>query len=964
MQQSRLVAVDSPFGGDAVVFRRLEGREELGRPFEYRVDLLSEDPELRFEEALGRPLSVRMALPDDGTRYFHGLVTDFTQLPGEGRFHAYRVTLRPWLWFLTRAADCRIFPDRAAGHPAEMTAPQIVAELFREFGFTDFRDALSGEYRPREFCVQYRETAFDFVSRLLEEEGIYYWFAHEADKHTLVLADGYGSHERVPGYEEVRFRPPQANDAREEDTIHAWHVAKRIQTGRITLNDFDFERPKSSLVVTAAAPGGQAQSRYEVYDYPGGYRESAPDGEAYARARVEALSSEYERARGRGNVRGFHAGALFRLADHTREDQNREYLLTAVTHRLEGHDYASSGGAGASGGVDYEADFEVGAAAQPYRPLRRTPRARVEGPQTATVVGKAGEKVWTDKYGRVKVQFHWDRCGQQDENSSCWVRVSQNWAGKQWGGMFLPHVGQEVIVEFLEGDPDRPIVTGRVYNALHMPPKALPDGRFQSVLRDDYGNEMIFDASPGDEHIRIHSPHHTSTIELGKSITYTTTSDEKEYTVGDSWSTKYGDTTVTQYGHYHSNFYGEKTSIFVGMEAGAWVGGSAGFTFGAKLSGAIAVCVDVGLGAKYSFFKGNEYSYSQSFAKSVNRNVVLDANDTFQAIGGGHDNTIINADTKQLVLEIGEGDKSDVDKPVKTSLKYFATAAAGFVGAYGGALALDERGAEKAKEAHRQSQRTALAQPEIDALEREYRDADAAHPNAQAEASNARNEATRLRAEADAAEGAWQSLQGDPDADPQAVADAEADFNAKDAAASRAESEADAREATWADIQTKKAEWQEEKAVAEASQGQDMEMTGVGLGTLGVMGLGVLGVSAKAAWAAYKNRASLPATKLVGRKTDARVTLNGDGVWIEVFNRAANPVGTIRMDEKGNVSIAANGKFEVNAGDDIHLRSDKDVVLSGKTLKQVFTKIETNATTGMLPPGPPPMPPKKPKKSF
>lgn len=500
-QKHRLMAVSSPLGEDVLLFRRLTAIEELSRPFEYHLDLLSEDWDIRFDDLLGQTMTVRLELPEnEEPRYFNGYVSRFSYVGTHGRYATYQATLRPWLWLLTRTADCRIFQEKKV--------PDIIKEIFREAGFTDFEEHLSGNYRQWEYCVQYRETDFNFVSRLLEQEGIYYYFKHVNGKHTLVLADSYSAHQPVAGYEEIPYFPPDQHRRLELDYIFNWTVEQHVQPGAYALNDFDFKVPRKGLRCSSAISRQHAQADFEIFDYPGEYVESA-DGDQYARARIEELQAQHEVAHGQGNARGLTVGALFRLTGFPRADQNREYLILSATHQLQTNEYESD----RFGGTEerYECTFSAMDAQQPYRAPRLTPKPVVQGPQTAMVVGKSGEEIWTDEYGRVKVQFHWDRYGKADENSSCWIRVAQNWAGKQWGAVYLPRIGHEVIVEFLEGDPDQPIITGRVYNGMAMPPYELPAQKTKSALKSLSSkggggfNEFRFEDKKGDEQIFIHA---------------------------------------------------------------------------------------------------------------------------------------------------------------------------------------------------------------------------------------------------------------------------------------------------------------------------------------------------------------------------------------------------------------------------------------------------------------------------
>ncbi len=410
------------------------------------------------------------------------------------------MTLRPWLWLLSRTSDCRIFQN--------LSIPQIIKQVFRDLGFSDFEDALSRPYREWEYCVQYRETSFDFVSRLMEQEGIYYFFRHEQDRHVLVLADAYGAHATVPGYTSVPYYPKDEQQ-RERDHMHNWHLVQQVQPGSLELNDYDFQRPSASIDVRSAMPRPHTAGDYPLYDYPGTYVKSE-DGEHYARTRIEALQTLHEQVEFSGNARGLGSGHLFSLTGFSRRDQNREYLILGARYYITQERLESGGGAASA---QFDSSLTCIDAQQSFRPLANTHRPIVKGPQTALVVGPKGEEIWTDQYGRVKVHFYWDRHDQSNENSSCWIRVSQSWAGKNWGSMQIPRIGQEVIVSFLEGDPDRPIITGRVYNAEQTAPYDLPENATQSGMksRSSKGgspanfNEIRMEDKKGLEQLYIHA---------------------------------------------------------------------------------------------------------------------------------------------------------------------------------------------------------------------------------------------------------------------------------------------------------------------------------------------------------------------------------------------------------------------------------------------------------------------------
>jgi type VI secretion system secreted protein VgrG len=501
--------------GDQLLFHRMEGEEELGRPFKYDLTLLSERGDLVLSDLLGQVVTVELDLPDttatpnDGIRYFNGYVTRFSRQGAHGQFHVYSATVHPWLWLLGRATNCRIFQEK--------TVPEIIKEVFRSHGLTDFEESLTEDYASREFVVQYNETDLNFVSRLMEAEGIYYYFTHQADKHLLVLADSYSAHEQVSGYEEVPYIRPGSQQQALPDHLDDWEVAQQMEPGTVFLNDFNFETPKANLLTKRSAPNPHERADFEHYHYPGDYLKSK-EGEGYARLRLEEINVHYEQAKGSGNARGLATGSLFSPTNLPVDSDNREYLLVAATYTIEGPEYETQGG-GPEGEV-FRCTFVAIDSKCPFRPQRSTPRPATSGPQTATVVGEAGEEIWTDKYGRVKVQFHWDREGQRDENSSCWVRVAQVWAGTQWGAIHIPRIGQEVIVDFLEGDPDKPIITGRVYNADNMPPYTLPDNKTQSGIKsrsskggtDKNFNEIRFEDLKGKEELHIQAEKDMSTL--------------------------------------------------------------------------------------------------------------------------------------------------------------------------------------------------------------------------------------------------------------------------------------------------------------------------------------------------------------------------------------------------------------------------------------------------------------------
>ena len=498
-QANRSIAVSTPLGGNKLLLSAMDGSEHLGALFQYELELVSEDPNIDVNKLLGDNMTVRLDRSDGQTRYFNGFVSRFSMVEASPTGGRYQATLVPWMWFLTRTSDCRIFQEK--------TVPDIIKEVFRAHGFSDFDDRLSGSYRTWEYCVQYRETDFNFVSRLMEQEGIYYFFEHENGKHKLVLCDSLSAHEEAKGYEKIRYYPPGGDSVREEEYVSDWSMGYQVQPGEYTLTDFDFTAPKKALLVKSQVKRDHPAAENKMYDYPGEYSERA-DGENYAKARIEEFQCGFEIGRAAANARGVACGYLFKLERYPREDQNRQYLITSASYHLESDSFGSGSGGGAE---TFSCNFTTLDAKQPFRPARVTPKPSIQGPQTGYVSGKSGEEIWTDKYGRIKVKFHWDRYGKADETCSCWIRVAQMWAGKKWGSLFMPRIGQEVIVEFLEGDPDRPIVTGRVYNDDLMPPYELPASATMSTVKSNSSkggggfNEIRFEDKKGEEQIFIHA---------------------------------------------------------------------------------------------------------------------------------------------------------------------------------------------------------------------------------------------------------------------------------------------------------------------------------------------------------------------------------------------------------------------------------------------------------------------------
>lgn len=498
------------FPASDLLLESMSCTEGLSTLTEISASLLSPRSDLDADKILGQPVTFELELRDDGKRFLNGFVTRFSQTGASGRFHRYQAVVRPWLWFLTRTTDCRIFQN--------MKVPDIVKTVFDDHRIAVHDFKLFREYREWDYCVQYRESDFNFVSRLLEHEGIYYRFEHSDGKHQLLLLDSASVHDPQPdGAAELPFFVPGGQAPPDLDFVSRWAMSRSVQPGKFAITDYDFENPSSRLLTRGEQQRAHDLSDAEAFDYPGLFTKP-PDGAQTLENRRDEVQSRFEVFNGSTNAQGLRVGFTFKLKRHPRADQNAEYLVTS-TNLQANNGSSGAGQAGRSDGSGLQCEFSALPAAQQFRPKRSTRKPFVQGPQTAFVVGKQGDEIHTDKFGRVRVQFHWDRLGKKDEKSSCMVRVAQVWAGKNFGAIFIPRVGQEVIVDFLEGDPDQPIITGSVYNGETLPPFKLPDNATQSGFlsrstKDGVvanANMIQFEDKKGAEALNLHAEKNMST---------------------------------------------------------------------------------------------------------------------------------------------------------------------------------------------------------------------------------------------------------------------------------------------------------------------------------------------------------------------------------------------------------------------------------------------------------------------
>ncbi len=499
-QAKRSLSLTTPLGADVLLLNAFTGRESLSRLYSFQLEMASEKDVIDPNAIVGMPVGWSVAHIDQEPRYFHGIVNRFV---AGGRslqnLRLYRAEVVPWFWFLTRSADCRIYQGKKT--------PDIIEDVFNRLGFsgpTYFESKLKGSYNAWEYCVQYRETAFNFVSRLMEHEGIFYYFRHEKDKHVLVLADASSAYTTC-GESKVEYSPGEGAGP---NSVNVWEHQYEYRSGLWSRTDYNFETPSTSLMTSNPTKLTlKGMSKFELYDYPGEYQVKGA-GDAITKIRMEEEEAPYNVVSGASECCTFTPGGKFSLVEHEVAAEKGGYVVTAIQHHASDTSYGSS-----TDEAEYSNTFTCIPDSVAYRPPRVTPKPFVQGPQTAVVTGPSGEEIYVDKYARVKVQFFWDRVGKKNESSSCWIRVAENWAGKNWGLVSHPRIGQEVVVDFLEGDPDRPLITGRVYNAEQMPPYDLPANATQSGIksRSSKGgspanfNEIRFEDKKGSEQVFIHA---------------------------------------------------------------------------------------------------------------------------------------------------------------------------------------------------------------------------------------------------------------------------------------------------------------------------------------------------------------------------------------------------------------------------------------------------------------------------
>lgn len=578
-QQNRLLAIETPLGPDKLVLIGLSGRDEISDTFVLHATMFSTDHTITANSIIGKNVTIWISFEDVDPRPLNGIVRRFSAGGVSARgVREYQAEIVPWFWFLTCTADCRVFQN--------LTFPEIAQKLFAEYRFEDFELRLTGTYPKLDYCVQYRESAFTFLSRWMEKLGISYFFRHEATRHVMVLADHNLAFKDV-GEKDAYFLSGSSGN------ISEWQHVEEFRSGRYVQGDFAFKTPSLDLVTQERGMLNQTMAdSFEIFDFPGGYTEVAR-GRALTRTRIEEQEACYHIVEGSGVCASFTAGGKFTIARHSvKSEEGKSFLLTRVVHegRDESH-YSTSADA-----PSYNNSFVAVPIERPFRPQTCTPWPVIQGPQTAIVVGQSGENIYTEKHGRVKLQFHWDRRGKRDENSSCWVRVSQNSAGAGWGGVFIPHIGHEVIVSFIDGDPDRPVVTGRVYNGENAQSISLPANKTQSAIRDHAGNEILLEGKSGVQDIRV-----TATKDMHINVQH-----DRAKTVLNNEMTRIGANRVEMVGVAETVTVGAVRSVAIGADDSLTVGALRTVTVGGDQAVAIGGnhSVSVGGNSGHSVDKG------------------------------------------------------------------------------------------------------------------------------------------------------------------------------------------------------------------------------------------------------------------------------------------------------------------------------------------------------------------------
>ena len=650
MPESRTITATTPLPEEKLHFARMTGHEAISQCFTFETTFQSDDIDIASYDILGKDVTIKVE-SERSERFFHGYVDSFALTEfGSDRFQ-YVAVLRPWLWFLSKTSDSRIFQN--------MSVVEIIEEVFSDHSNANYEIRLKNTYKPREYCVQYDETDLNFVSRLMEHEGISYFFEYVDGAHTLILTDTNSELVAASGYDEIPYREDSDSGRDFDEGITLWRRTDSAVSASYTHTDYDFTKPSADLKVRSEAPFSHDLADGKQYYYPGTYKEIS-DGEALAAVRLEEVQTAHHQIEAVSAAIGPASGHIFALTEYPREAENETYIIVSARYELADDQYRAGGGSGSSG---FNAGYSLMPVALPLRPPRLTHVPVMRGPQTAEVVGPAGEEIFTDEYSRVKVQFHWDRLGEKDEKTTCFIRVSSVWAGSGWGFIQIPRIGQEVIVDFLEGDPDQPIITGRVYNANQMPPYSLPDNATQSGWKSNSSpggggwNELRFEDKAGSEevyfqaekdHNELVKNNETRTIgndwveDVGHDATQSIGNDRTESVVNNK-STSVGVDRTVAIGNNDTETVGTDRSLSVGSNETISVGVNSSETIGSNHTQNVGSNQTLSVGTARTRTVGAAEAVTVGAAQSVNvgaaRSIVVAAAQS-HGIGGADSWTI------------------------------------------------------------------------------------------------------------------------------------------------------------------------------------------------------------------------------------------------------------------------------------------------------------------------------------
>lgn len=645
------------YTGDKLRIVRFFGHEGISEPYQFSLDLASTDGEVDFDKIIGEQALFTIHGPK-GKRHIHGLVSLFEQTGREGKLTLYRAEVVPSIWLLSRRHNCRVFQNQ--------NIPDIIKGVLTDGGIPSdqFRFSLKRSYKPRDYCVQYRESDLSFITRLMEQYGMFYFFEHASDKHVMVIGDDPVVNVPIPEPAKVIYHPPGTAGVSDQEHIYEYRYNQEIRSGAFRLKDYDFKKPRLNLEAEEKTKG---DGRFEIYDFPGEYQ-AADEGKDLAKVRLEEVQATRQIGSGQSDCRRLIPGYRFTLDQYYRSELNREYLLVRLSQSGSQPQTLGAEAAGGGGnGVIYQNQFECIPSATPFRPSRITPKPLIPGPQTAIVVGPKGEEIYTDEHCRVKVQFHWDREGKNDEKSSCWIRVSQLWAGSGWGAMFIPRIGQEVIVEFMEGDPDQPIITGRVYNGDNIPPYELPAEKTKSTIKSNSSkggggsNEFRFEDAKDSEEIYLHGQKDwTIAIE-----------NDKNQTIGHDETLEVGNDRTKKVAKNQSEDIGENKTITVGKNHSESIGENASIDVGKDETVSIGKNQSISVGENQTLSVGKNLSESvgENAYSSIGKNLSSDIGENLSAQVGKKGTVQVGDDLgvnigKKLSIQAGDAINIVSDKQI------------------------------------------------------------------------------------------------------------------------------------------------------------------------------------------------------------------------------------------------------------------------------------------------------------